>query len=117
MARRTTVAEYDTRIRVFRQASGTTPNTDGQIPEVESLFIERWAKIMPTRGMERFLAQQNQADVMYRIRVHYDRRTNEITPKMWIRIVDADGTRLNIARIYDPDRRRRELELECTRRI
>jgi SPP1 family predicted phage head-tail adaptor len=117
MPRSTKAAEFNTKIRVYQQDSTATPNTDGQIPETESLFIERWAKLTPTRGMERFLAQQNQADVLYRVRVHYDRRTTEITPKMWIRIVDADTTRLNIARIYDPDGKRRELELECTRRI
>ncbi len=117
MPRSTTNAEFSTQIRVFQQTAGTTPNADGQIPEVESLFIERWAKVTPVRGMERFLAQQTQADVTYRLRVHYDRRTIEITPKMWIRIVDAARTRLNIARIYDPDGNRRELELECTQRI
>ena len=117
MPRSTTAAEFDTKIRIFQQTSGTTPNTDGQIPETESLFIERWAKVMPTRGMERFLAEQVQADVQYRLRVHYDRRTNEITPKMWIKIDNAAQTRLNIARIYDPIGDRRELELECTERI
>lgn len=117
MPRSTTAAEFDTRVQFYEQAAGTTPNADGQTPEVESLFIERWAKVTPTRGMERFLAQQNQADVIYRVRVQYDRRTNEITPKMWIKIVNADTPRLNIARIYDPDGKRRELELECTRRI
>lgn len=117
MPRSTPAAEFDTRVRFYQQTTGTTPNPSGQIPEVEKLFIERWAKLMPTRGMERFLAQQNQADVLYRVRVQYDRRTNEITPKMWIKILNADATRLNISRIYDPDGKRRELELECTERI
>ena len=40
MPKATTAAEFDTRIGIYQQTSGTTPNPDGQFPEVETLFIE-----------------------------------------------------------------------------
>lgn len=115
MARRTKRGEYRTQITIYEQTSGTTPNADGQVPEAETAFLERWAKVIPIHGRERFLAQQTQADVTHFVRMRYDSDTKTITPKMWVKL--RDGTRLNIVRAYDPDAGRCEIELECNEPI
>lgn len=105
--------EYDQRVTICKNVP--TTNADGQQVELESEWIQRWAKVEPLGGRERFLAQQVQADVTYRVRMRSDAQTRTMTPKMWIKL--RDGTVLNILRVSDIDLRKVELDIECNQRI
>lgn len=118
MARkRTTAGKLRTRVIICRQDSTGPANTDGQIPEDEEQWTERWAEVEPLRGRERFAAAQTQADIDYRVRLHYDRWTSQIRPRYWI-IIKETSERLNIVRAYDPDNGKRQwIEMECRQRV
>jgi len=107
--------EYNQRVGVYRNPSDRSANTDGQRPEDETKFIDRWAAVWPVGGRERFLAQQVQADVTHRVRMRSDNQTRQITSAYWLLL--SDGTRLNIKRVYDVDLRKVEIEMECNERI
>jgi SPP1 family predicted phage head-tail adaptor len=104
------------RVIICRQDSTGSANTDGQIPEDEEQWCERWAKVEPLRGRERFAAAQTQADVDYRVTVHSDRWTKQITPNYWI-VEKETAKRLNVVRAYDPDGGGMFIEMECRQRI
>lgn len=108
--------EFRERVTVYEQTEGTSANTDGQIPETEREICRRWAKIVTLRASERFLANQTQGDVSHVVRLRYDSFTKTITCKMWLKI-EASGERLNVEASYDPDRRRREIQLDCKQRV
>lgn len=110
--RRVSAGERTTRVIVTRQDSTASANTDGQIPEDSEEYCERWAKVTPLRGRERFLAAQTTADIDYRVVLPYDRFTKQITPKYWL-IIKETSERLNIVRAYDPDGTRHDIEIEC----
>lgn len=55
------------------------------------------------------------ADVTWIVRMRYDELTAAITPAMWLKI-KTTSQRLNIRRAYDPNMRRRTIEIECTER-
>ncbi len=105
--------EYDKRVTVWEDVP--TANNDGQLVPVATEFIERWVKITPIAGTERFIAQQTKADITHRVRMRSDTQTRTITTKMWITM--RGGTRLDIKRVFDVDVRKVELELECNQRI
>jgi len=105
--------EYDQRVTIYQNQP--TTNADGQEVEGEVEFLQRWAKVTPIAGQERFLAQQTQADITHRVRMRSDVQTRTITPAMWLKLLD--GTRLDIKRAFDVDLRRVELELECNQRV
>ncbi len=105
--------QYDKRVTVWKNVP--TTNDDGQRVQTPVEFIERWARIMPITGTERFIAQQTKADITHRVRMRSDSQTRTITAKMWITM--RDGTRLDIKRVFDVDVRKVELELECNQRI
>ena len=107
--------EYDQRVTIWQNKSDRSANTDGQRPEDSEQYIQRWARVKPISGGERFLAQQTKADVTHRVWMHSDSRTRAITPKMWLTL--RDGTRLNIKRVFDAELRNIEVELECNQRI
>lgn len=109
-------ANFRDRVILCEHDSTASANTDGQIPESEKEITERWAEIVPLRGTERFLANQTQADITYRVRLRHDDVTSTLTPKNWLKI-KASGQRLNIVRVYDPDLRQREIEMECKERV
>jgi len=100
---------------ITRQEPTTAANTDGQIPEESDEYCERWARVKPLRGRERFLAAQTTADIDYIVTVPYDRWTKQITAKYWL-IIKETSERLNIARAYDPDGTRHDIEMECKQR-
>ena len=105
--------EYDTRVTVCKNEP--TTNTDGQQVASETEWIRRWAKVIPTSGTERILAQQTQADVTYRVRMRRDTQTKTISPDMHLKL--RDGTVLNIKRVFDVEMRKVEVELECNERV
>lgn len=107
--------EFRERVTLYTQTEGTSANTDGQVPETEREIGRRWAKIIPLRGQERFLANQTQGDVSHVVRLRYDKLTKTLTRKMWL-VIEASSERLNIEAVYDPDRRQREIQLECKQR-
>ena len=106
--------KYTHRVTVYRNSPTRTTNADGQRPETAAEVCKQWAQVLPINGRERMLADQNQADITYRVRIRSDETTRALTRKNWLTL--ADGTRLSIARIYDPTQQKQELELECTER-
>ena len=106
--------KYTHRVTIYRNSSTRTTNADGQRPETASEVCKRWAQVRPINGRERMLADQNQADITYRVRIRSDVTTRALTRKNWLTL--SDGTRLSIARIYDPTQQKQELELECIER-
>lgn len=115
-AKVTRAGEFRTRVIVCRNNSSASANTDGEVPESEEEVCRRWASIWPVRGRERDLNDQMQADVTHTVRLRYDTTTAAITPKYWLK-VQGTTERLNVSRAYDPDRRRREIHLECVQRL
>lgn len=109
-------ADYRTRVIVCEQDSTATANDDGEIPETEKEMYLRWARVHPVRGRERDVNDQLQADVTHLVTMRYDTATAAITHENWLKIRKG-GDRLNILRAYDPDRRRREIVMECVQRI
>ena len=105
---------YSNRATFWANSSTRTTATDGQRPETASEVCQRWVQVLPLSGRERTAADQQQADVMYRIRVRSDEVTRALTRKHWLTLLS--GTRLNIKSIIDMTQENRELELECTER-
>ena len=106
--------KYTNRVTFYTNATTRTTATDGQRPESASEVCKRWVQVLPVSGRERMAADQQQADVTYRLRVRSDDVTRTLTRKHWL--VLAGGQRLNIKSIFDPTQERKELELECTER-
>ena len=106
--------KYTARVGFYVNNPDRTTATDGQRTEDPLFRFNRWANVRPISGRERLIADQEQADVTYRVRVRSDEWTRTLTRKHWLLL--TDGTRLSIKRIYDPTQERRELELECTER-
>lgn len=102
-------------VTFIRNAPGRTADGDGHLAESAEERFDRWAEVMPLKGRERFLANQTQADTGYVVRVRYDKQTKTLDPRWWLTL--RDGKRLNITRIYDPDRGHRWIEMECNERI
>jgi len=67
--------------------------------------------IEPYGGGERHQNKQQQADITHRVRMRSDSQSRTITPRDWLLL--ADGTRLDIERVYDVDLRKVELAIEC----
>lgn len=106
--------KYTARVTFHGNDPDRDTATDGQRPESATEHCKRWAQVRPVSGRERMLADQNQADVSYHVRIRSDDWTRTLTRSHWLTL--ADGTRLSIKRIFDPTQERRELELECTER-
>lgn len=106
------------RVVLCKQNASGAANTDGEIPESEQQVEPRWAEVMPLSGRERFLAEQTKSDITYRVTVRYDDLTKTVTTAWWLKIIAGQdtGRRLNIVRAFDPDRRRRWIEMECRER-
>jgi SPP1 family predicted phage head-tail adaptor len=115
MVKRTHTGEFNRRVDIYQQESGTTPNADGQVVESPELLARRWAKRRAVRGMEKFGDQQVEADTTYLVWVKYDEWTKTLTPKMWLRF--NDEVRLNIVRAFDPNDDQYEIMIECRDRI
>jgi hypothetical protein len=56
------------------------------------------------------------ADVTHIVSLPYDTTTGAIDPTYWLKVAKT-AERLNVSRAYDPQRRRREVELECVQRV
>ena len=106
--------KYTHQITFWTNDPDRTTATDGQRPESALHVCKRWAEVRPISGRERLIADQQQADIAYRVRIRSDDWTRRLTRKHWLTL--RDGTRLNIKRIFDPTQENRELELECTER-
>jgi len=113
MAKYTRAGHRTKRVRIYKQAAGTTPNNDGQIEEDAELYATRWAKVEALQGNERVAASQVQANTNYRVRLPSDPLTRAITAEMWLLL--EDDTRLNVTAAYDIEERRVEVELLCSR--
>jgi len=113
----TKLADRNTQITVYRQPTTITVNDDGEVidPDDPTKVGEWWASVMPTRGRERPISDQIQAEVTHIVKVPYDSVSATISPRMWI-ITDT-GERLNILRSYDPDRTRSEMAIEATEKV
>lgn len=109
------IGNYTERVTIYQDPSTRSVSDDGQKPEDGEVYCTRWARRLPVSGSERFQNLQVQAEVTHRLRIHSDTQTRAITPAMWL--VTSDGTRLDLLRIFDPDDRRMELELECKERV
>jgi hypothetical protein len=106
---------YKELVTFYRPAASPTVNDDGGVDDAGDLFIHRRVNVWAVSGRERELGAQTVADVTHRVRVHRDRRTEEITPRMWI--VRADGsTRLDVVRAFPLDKHPRVIEIECRER-
>jgi head-tail adaptor len=112
----TRTSGYRTRVIVCRQDSSATAEDDGEIAESEEEVCTRWAHVWPVRGRERDVNDSLVADVTHLVRLRYDEITSDIDHKYWLTCVTT-SERLNIVRAYDPDRRRREIELQCVQRV
>lgn len=106
--------KYAHKVTFYTNSTTRTTATDGQRPETAASVCTRWAEVRPTSGRERMAADEQQADVTYRVRVRSDTTTRTLTRKHWLTL--SDGTRLNIKHIIDPTQEKTELELECTER-
>lgn len=105
------------KVTVYRETPGASANDDGQVPETESKYCERWAEIKvisPTAGTEAMQASQQQADIVWLVRMVSDSIVRTITHEMWLKL--DDGTRLDIQGSFDPNMRREYHTLKCNQR-
>lgn len=98
-------------VTVNKQSTSETANTDGGFGEVASEYCKQWCRAWPLRGAEPSAMEHQQAITDWVVQMRYCTATAAITAKMWI--VMPGGERLNITSVYDPDGRRREIEIRA----
>lgn len=96
---------------VYQQSTSTEANTDGGFDEETSVYCERWCTAWPLRGKEQPAIEHQQPIVEWVVRMRFDNKTAAITTKMWIVLPGSE--RLNITSVYDPDGRRRKIEIKA----
>lgn len=111
--RRTKPQQMRSRVTFYKRDPAASANSDGQIPEQGLEQFSRWGHLIPTRGNERYLAEQTVGDITWLLRVRYDHSTASIDSNWWLKI---DNRRLNVSRAYDPDGLKREIEMELIER-
>ena len=99
-------------VTVYQQSAATSANTDGGFEEVQSEYCKRWCRAWVLRGTEE---EQLIAVLRWIAEMRYDDVTAAITPKMWI--VLPGGERLNITAAYDPDGRKRKIEIRAKQNV
>ncbi len=105
-------------VTIYRENSSATANDDGQIPETEQEYCKRWVELKPLSpfaGTENMQADQQQADVLWMVRLLSDTAVRAITPRMWLKL--EDGTRLDVIASFDPTMRQEYHSLKCNRRM
>ena len=98
-------------VSVYQQSTSTSPNTDGGFEEEASKYWSGWCRAWPLRGNEAKAMEHQQAVTDWIVEMRYSTATAAINSKMWI--VLPDSTRLNITSVYDPDGRRRNIEIRA----
>lgn len=98
-------------VTVFQQSTSTVANEAGGFDEEASEYIKRWCTAFPLRGSEPKAMEHQQAIVQWIVTMRYDTLTAAINAKMWI--VLPGGQRLNITTAFDPDGRRRDIEIRA----
>lgn len=98
-------------VTVHQQLASTAANTDGGFDESPITYCRRWCTARPLRGNEPAAMEHQQAITEWIVKTRYDTVTAAITTKMWI--VLPGGERLNITSVYDPDGRRRDIEIKA----
>lgn len=96
---------------VYQQSTATVANTDGGFDEVPSTYCTRWCRAWPVRGVEQPAMEHQQPIVDWIVQMRYDAVTAAITTKMWIVLPGSE--RLNVTSVYDPDGRRRDIEIRA----
>ena len=76
---------------------------------------EAWAEVQPIGGDEVNQPSQQVPVRRWALRLRYFAETLAITPAM--RVVLPEGSTLNITRAFDPDRRKRWIEIEAKERV
>lgn len=92
-----------------------TENASGELTASWATWITRFAEVEPLRAQESVIGnRQTVAEVGYRIRLHSDSQTRQITPQMR---VQYQGRTLEIGGQYDEGERREFVILRCTERV
>jgi len=99
------------RVTVYQQSTSASANSDGGFEETASTYCERWCRAWPLRGNEPSAMEATQPVTDWKVEMRYDTTTAAITAEMWI--VLEGGERLNIASVYDPDGRKRYIEIRA----
>ena len=98
-------------VTVYQQSTSTTANADGGFDEEESKYCQRWCRAWPLRGNEAKAIEHQQAITEWTVQMRYDTITAAINSKMWI--VLPGNERLNVTSVFDPDGRRRDIEIRA----
>ena len=96
---------------IYQQSTATTANEDGGFDEEASTYCQRWVRAWSLRGNEPAAMEHMQAITEWVVQMRYDDVTAAITTKMWI--VLPGNERLNITSVFDPDGRRRDIEIKA----
>jgi len=96
---------------VYKQSTATVANTDGGFDELAVEYCSRWVRAKPLKGAELKAMEHDHALVEWIVELRYDTVAAAITTDMWI--ILPDSQRLNITSVFDPDGRRREIEIRA----
>lgn len=99
------------RTRVTIEQPTVAPDAAGQLVATWTTYCSRWARVAAAGGDESFERRQLQAETQWVINLPNDSQTRAITTAMR---VTWGGRVVNIARVYDPDGRRVEIEIQGT---
>ena len=98
-------------VTVYQQLSSGAVNTDGGFEEEGTEYCQRWCRAWPLRGNEAKALEHQHAVTDWIVEMRYDTTTAAINAKMWI--VLPDSVRLNVTSVFDPDGRRRSIEIRA----
>ena len=69
---------------IVEKDEGENQDAQGHVTHDWQEFTTRWAAVEPIGGRELWNARQNQPDLTHRVRMRFDKKTNEITADMRI---------------------------------
>ncbi len=102
-------------VTVYQQLASTSANEDGGFDESPVIYCEKWCTAFPLKGAEPKAMESQQAVTDWIVKMRYSVKTAAITAKMWI--ILPGGERLNITSVFDPDGRRRDIEIRARQAV
>lgn len=110
MADKLLVNRLNKRVAIFRPAGPDETDEYGEPLDTPVKVFDLWAAIEPLRGQDRYVAQQEHADVTARIRIRY---RAGIDRTMTVKYGDQE---FEILYIIHPLLAKKELQLMCKER-
>lgn len=95
------------RDRVTIQQEGMTSDGQGGHENTWQDVDTVWAMVDPLRSYERMAQGQQEGATKYRVTIRYVPNLTNANAILW------DGKRMNITGLFNPDRKKKYLQIEC----